>query len=114
MRQTKNVFEAILKYGHDEDFYPEAPESFNSTDAPAGSEEKIEILRKRIEPSSQNLLSGRYNDQRARVFFCYGGFQVMYFCDGQRTHENGAVFAGIHAASIEGSDAASKVGEDAV
>lgn len=49
MDKVRNVFEAILKYGHDEDFYPEAPESFSSTDAPAGSEEKIEILRKRIE-----------------------------------------------------------------
>ena len=49
MDKVRNVFEAILKYGHDEDFYPEAPETFSSTDAPAGSEEKIEILRRRIE-----------------------------------------------------------------
>jgi hypothetical protein len=49
MEKVRNVFEAILKYGHDEDFYPEAPTSFSKTDAPAGSDEKIEILRRRIE-----------------------------------------------------------------
>jgi hypothetical protein len=44
----KNVFEAILKYGHDEDFDPEVNENFQPTDAPAGSAEKIEILRQRV------------------------------------------------------------------
>ena len=48
MRQTKNVFEAILKFGHDEDFSPMATEEFASTDAPAGSREKIDILAERI------------------------------------------------------------------
>ncbi len=45
----KNVFEAILRYGHDEDFDPEVNEFFLPTDAPAGSAEKIEILRRRVE-----------------------------------------------------------------
>jgi len=45
----KNVFEAILKYGHDEDFAPEVNEHFHPTDAPAGSSEKIEILRRRVD-----------------------------------------------------------------
>ena len=45
----KNVFDAILKYGHDEDFVPEASDTFAPTDAPAGSPEKIEILRRRVE-----------------------------------------------------------------
>ncbi|ADB16768.1 hypothetical protein Psta_2094 [Pirellula staleyi DSM 6068] len=49
MDKVRNVFEAILKYGHDEDFYPDAPESFEPTAAPAGSPEKIEILRSRVE-----------------------------------------------------------------
>ena len=49
MERCKNVFEAILKYGHDEDWMPDAPSDFEATDAPAGSPEKIEILRKRIE-----------------------------------------------------------------
>ena len=44
-----NVFEAILKYGHDEDFIPLADASFRPTDAPAGSQEKIEVLCRRIE-----------------------------------------------------------------
>ena len=48
MRQTKNVFEAILKYGHDEDFNPTVTDDFASTDAPAGSREKIDILAGRI------------------------------------------------------------------
>ena len=44
----KNVFEAILKYGHDEDFDPIADGKFLPTDAPAGSQEKIEVLRRRV------------------------------------------------------------------
>ena len=49
MKSPRNVFEAILKFGHDEDFAPEASDEFEPTDAPAGSEEKIEILRRRVE-----------------------------------------------------------------
>ena len=44
-----NVFEAILKYGHDEDFIPAANKEFVATDAPAGSAAKIEELRRRVE-----------------------------------------------------------------
>jgi hypothetical protein len=47
--KVRNVFEAILKYGHDEDFSPDNGEEFVATDAPAGSAEKIEILRRRVE-----------------------------------------------------------------
>jgi hypothetical protein len=49
MHNPRNVFEAILKYGHDEDFAPEVSNQFVPTDAPAGSPEKIEILRARVE-----------------------------------------------------------------
>jgi hypothetical protein len=49
MANVRNVFEAILRYGHDEDWLPEASDTFEPTDAPAGSPEKIEILRRRIE-----------------------------------------------------------------
>jgi hypothetical protein len=45
----RNVFQAILKYGHDEDFVPQETEEFEPTDAPAGSMAKIETLRKRVE-----------------------------------------------------------------
>ena len=47
--RCKNVFEAILRYGHDEDFVPNEDDQFNPTDAPAGSAEKIEVLRRRVE-----------------------------------------------------------------
>lgn len=48
--KIRNVFEAILKYGHDEDFLPsDEQDGFEPTDAPAGSPEKIEILRRRVE-----------------------------------------------------------------
>jgi len=47
-KQINNVFEAILEYGHDEDFVPREGEQFIPTDAPAGSAEKIESLRKRV------------------------------------------------------------------
>ena len=46
-KQINNVFEAILEYGHDEDFVPAEDECFIPTDAPAGSEAKIEALRNR-------------------------------------------------------------------
>ncbi|MEQ8790646.1 MAG: hypothetical protein RIC55_30390 [Pirellulaceae bacterium] len=48
-KKVSNVFEAILKYGHDEDFAPAESNEFSPTDAPAGSDEKIEILRRRVE-----------------------------------------------------------------
>ena len=37
MERCKNVFEAILKYGHDEDWLPDFQVDFDSTDAAAGS-----------------------------------------------------------------------------
>ena len=49
LENVQNVFEAILKYGHDEDFAPEASNEFEPTDAPAGSPDKIECLRQRVE-----------------------------------------------------------------
>lgn len=49
MKNVRNVFEAILKYGHDEDFDPVASDDFAPTDAPAGSQEKIDILRLRVD-----------------------------------------------------------------
>ena len=45
----QDVFEAILRYGHDEDFVPQQDEKFMATDAPAGSADKIEVLRRRVE-----------------------------------------------------------------
>lgn len=49
MSKVRNVFEAIIKYGHDEDFAPANCSEFEPTDAPAGSPEKIEVLRRRVE-----------------------------------------------------------------
>ena len=43
----KNVFEAILKYGHDEDFAPKSDETYKATQAPAGTREKLEVLAER-------------------------------------------------------------------
>lgn len=43
-----NVFEAILQFGHDEDYSPRVTDEFAPTDAPAGSQEKLEILARRI------------------------------------------------------------------
>jgi hypothetical protein len=48
MRQSRNVFEAILHYGHDEDFRPDPSGDFRPTDAPAGSRAKINVLAERI------------------------------------------------------------------
>jgi len=44
----RNVFEAILECGHDEDFTPVTTSDFVSTDAPAGSRQKIEVLAARV------------------------------------------------------------------
>ncbi len=44
----RNVFEAILECGHDEDFVPEATDDFLPTDAPAGSRAKIDVLADRV------------------------------------------------------------------
>jgi|GEM_PF-615489 len=49
MVYAKNIHEAILRYGHDEDFEPIADSQFLPTGAPAGSQEKICILEKRVE-----------------------------------------------------------------
>ena len=50
MHKVSNVFEAILKYGHDEDFAPAAESTqFQPTNAPAGSQAKIDELRRRVE-----------------------------------------------------------------
>jgi hypothetical protein len=46
--KLKNVFEAILKYGHDEDFVPTSGDDFQPTQAPAGSREKIHVLADRV------------------------------------------------------------------
>lgn len=48
MRQMRNVFEAILQYGHDEDFAPQERDDFLATDAPAGSRAKINVLAERV------------------------------------------------------------------
>ena len=44
----RNVFEAILECGHDEDFAPAPMEDFSATDAPAGSRAKIDVLAARV------------------------------------------------------------------
>jgi hypothetical protein len=49
MQDIKNVFDAILKCGHDEDFDPSEAGEFEPTNAPAGSDEKIDALRHRVE-----------------------------------------------------------------
>ena len=49
MSKIRNVFEAITRFGHDEDFAPTVDGNFEATDHPAGSEEKINTLRRRVE-----------------------------------------------------------------
>ena len=46
--EIKNVFEAILKYGHDEDFAPNVDVDFVGTTCPAGSREKLDVLAERV------------------------------------------------------------------
>ena len=44
----RNVFEAILECGCDEDFEPVETDEFVGTDAPAGSKAKIDVLAERV------------------------------------------------------------------
>ena len=45
----RNVFDAIMECGHDEDFTPEENDQmFEATEAPAGSRQKIEVLAERV------------------------------------------------------------------
>jgi len=45
----RNVFEAILECGHDEDFVPTETEEFGGTDTAAGSRAKIDVLAERVQ-----------------------------------------------------------------
>jgi hypothetical protein len=45
----RNVFEAILECGHDEDFVPVETNEFKPTGAPAGSDNKLAVLARRVE-----------------------------------------------------------------
>ncbi len=44
----RNVFEAILECGHDEDFFPVETEEFIATEAPAGSRAKLDVMADRV------------------------------------------------------------------
>lgn len=44
----RNVFDAIMECGHDEDFVPEESDQFSATEAPAGSRLKIDVLAERV------------------------------------------------------------------
>jgi hypothetical protein len=43
-----NVFEAILRHGHDNGFAPQRDKSFSETQAPAGSREKLNVMADRV------------------------------------------------------------------
>ena len=48
-KMTRNVFEVIEEDGDDTNFVPWMDEKFSPTDAPAGSQQKIDALRRRLE-----------------------------------------------------------------
>lgn len=49
MREMRNVFDALIRDGHDENFVPMECDSFVPTDLAAGTPEKMELLRRRVE-----------------------------------------------------------------
>ncbi len=49
MRRYRNVFEAIAGEGHEKSFVPVETDEFEPADLPAGSPEKIELLRRGVE-----------------------------------------------------------------
>jgi len=44
----RNVFQAIDLFGHDEDFAPMETGTFEATEAPAGSDAKLQVMAARI------------------------------------------------------------------
>ena len=62
-----NVFEAIQRDGDDTNFVPAACDSFGPTDAPAGSKEKIDVLRRRLEMGLPLWHSEDRNDYRGLI-----------------------------------------------
>lgn len=69
----RNVFDAILECGHDEDFSPAETPDFGPTEAPAGSREKLDILAQRVQqgmplwhPMDRNDYSGLTGAVRPR------------------------------------------------
>ena len=44
-----NIFEVIERFGDESRYTPDENRPFSATDAPAGSREKIETLRRRLE-----------------------------------------------------------------
>jgi hypothetical protein len=48
-RSSRNIFDEILRVGHDEDFEPHINDKFVASSAPAGSQEKIDVLAWRVE-----------------------------------------------------------------
>lgn len=46
--KVTNVFEAIVKYGHDEDFSPSEGYEFERTECPAGSRAKLDVMAERV------------------------------------------------------------------
>jgi hypothetical protein len=69
----RNVFQAILECGHDEDFSPAESEDFRPTDAPAGSKAKLDMLAERVRkglplwhPSDRSDYSGLTGAVRPR------------------------------------------------
>ena len=48
-RENRNIFEVISQDGDDTNFVPAEGEQFIPTDAPAGSQAKIDDLRRRLE-----------------------------------------------------------------
>jgi hypothetical protein len=70
----RNVFDAILECGHDEDFSPAESDNFGATDAPAGSRAKIDTLAERVmlglplwHPSDRSDYSGLTGAVRPRA-----------------------------------------------
>ncbi len=49
MRRYQNVFGAIVRESHEESFVPVETDEFEPADLSAGSPEKIELLRWRVE-----------------------------------------------------------------
>lgn len=69
----RNVFQAILECGHDEDFTPVESDDFRPTDAPAGSKAKLDMLAERVKkglplwhPSDRSDYSGLTGAVRPR------------------------------------------------
>ena len=72
------------------------------------------LTAERLEAAAEDLLGRGDDDEGVGVFLADEGLELGHFGDGDGDHQDLAVLLGVHAAAVQGGDAAAQVLEDAV